>query len=195
MLTRVILEGQMGKEFGREWELEVSSPSEALRLIDANRPGVFQWIRSNLETYSHYRVVCEYENGEMEELDEEGYVLERRLVSIRFVPLVQGAGGGLRVITGVAIIAVALWVPLGLSAALKMAAVSFGASLALGGITSMLTPKTSKQETSERKDNTSYYFDGPANTTMQGVPVQLIYGRVLVGSHGISAALTIDQLM
>lgn len=60
----------------------------------------------------------------------------------------------------------------------------------------MLTPKTSNnQQTSERKDKTSYYFDGPANTTMQGVPVQLIYGRALVGSHGISAALTIDQLM
>jgi len=70
-----------------------------------------------------------------------------------------------------------------------------GASMLISGIAAMLAPKPQKQEQTERKDKTSYFFDGPTNTTVQGVPVQLIYGRCLVGSHAISAKVSVDQLM
>ena len=46
----------------------------------------------------------------------------------------------------------------------------------------------------EMKARTSKYYDGPVNTEIQGVPVQLIYGKkVLVGSHPISVNYTVNE--
>lgn len=193
MLTEVILDGPMGKKFGKTWELAVGSPNEALRMIDANKPGVFAWIKTNLDKYERYRVTVTYHDGREEDLSEEEYKLERSVKRIRFTPVIEGAGGNngiLQTVLGIVLIVVGV-----------VFAVSnltyMGAAMVIGGVAAMLAPKPKMGdlEQSERKDKTSYYFDGPANTTMQGVPVQLIYGTCLVGSHSISAALTVDQLM
>ena len=198
MLTEVILDGPMGKTFGRKWSLAVDSPQEALNLIDANRPGLLSWIKNNLKRYSRYKVICQYENGQTEHLGDSDYGLTRKCKSIRFVPVIEGAGGGaLQTVIGIALIGVSVWNPalLSMTASMQAAMFGMGMSMAIGGIASMLAPKPSSQNQAERKDKTSYYFDGPTNTTMQGVPVQLIYGKCMVGSHGISAAVTIDQMM
>ena len=196
MLTKITLDGPMGRKFGKKWELEVNSPSEALRLIDANKPGVFTWIRSNLKKYSRYRVICEYEDGRIEHLSQEEYAFERKCKSIRFVPVIEGAGGNgiFQTIIGIVLIVVGV--------VFEMPNLIYaGAAMLIGGVAAMLAPKpkigggVDTMSGSERKDKTSYYFDGPANTTQQGVPVQLIYGECLVGSHSISAAVTVDQLM
>lgn len=194
MLTAVYLEGPMGKALGREWHLAVNSPREALDLIEANGAKARAWIRANLEKYSYYRVVCEFSDGRREELSEEEYkVLEMRPTVIRFVPLVVGAGAVGRIIAGIILIVASYFAgPAG------PALFSMGVSLIIGGVIELLTPRPHKDDNkdqSERKDKTSYYFDGPVNTTGQGIPVPLIYGRVRCGSHVVSAAIRIDQLM
>ena len=186
MLTTVILDGPMGKQFGRQWKLAASSANEALQLIDANKPGVFRWIRSNLEKHSHYRVVCSYEDGREEELTEKDYTLLRRPKTIRFVPLVTGAGGKFfNVIAGVVLIVA--------GAAFEMPNLIYagGAMLLGAAVQALVRPSTKNQ--GERKDKTSYAFDGAVNTTEQGVPVSLIFGRCRVGSHAVSAALLTED--
>ena len=194
MLTTVILEGPMGKEFGREWKLDIESPREALCMIDANMPGVFRWIRNNLKKYERYQVVCEYENGQSEALSSAEYTGRHLAKVIRFIPVVEGAGGNggiIQTILGAVLVVVGVW-----NSNPQLTAA--GLSLMLGGIISMLSPHPSKPDI-EKDEATnglaSYYFDGPTNTTGQGSPVQLIYGRTLVGSHTISVSATIDQLM
>lgn len=199
MLTEVILDGPMGKRFGKTWELAVNSPSEALRMIDANKPGVFVWIKSNLAKYERYRVTVTYHDGREESLSEDEYKLERSVKRIRFTPLIEGAGGNngvWQVVLGIVLIAVGYFT-FGTTSAYGVALIGAGAGMVVGGIAAMLAPKpkVESMDQVERKDKTSYYFDGPANTTNQGVPVQLIYGTCLVGSHSISAALTVDQLI
>lgn len=192
MLTKIILEGPMGKEFGREWELSVSSANEALHLIDANKPGVFVWIRNNLSKYARYRVVVEYVEGEFSNMDDDDYIISNRTpLSIRFVPLIEGAGSEFKTVVGVTLMIASFVVP-GMQWAFNV-----GAVLAISGAIEMLAPVPKKRERDEsaRNDKTSYYFDGPANTSAQGVPVSLIYGRVLAGSHPISAAVTVDQMI
>lgn len=187
MLTKVILEGPMGKHFGKVWNLAVDSPAHALRLIDANKPGVFRWIRANLQKYAAYRVVCEYEDGRREHLDNETVKLQCKPKVIRFLPITQGAGNQtLRIVAGIALIAIGFMGggPICISA---------GASLLLSGIAGLLAPKPDKSK--DGSGVSSYYFDGPSNTAAQGVPVQLTYGQCLVGSHTVSAAVTVDQLM
>lgn len=192
-LTKVILDGPMGKQFGRTWNLAVESPGEALRLIEANRPGLSAWIKANLAKYSRYKVICEYEDGRKEDLDNETYALNRKAKTIRFVPLVEGASGVGRIVAGIILIVVAYFFPPAAPYAMQLYAA--GASMILGGIAQLLAPKPSKADISETEMKSSHYFDGPVNTTQQGVPVPLIYGTCLVGSHAVSASITIDQLM
>lgn len=192
MLTKVILEGPLGKQFGREWELATKSPREALGLIEANKPGIFTWMRQNAQKYSKYVIVCK--SGErIEEFSEEQYQhQEGQFDEIRFVPVVEGAGNVARIVVGVILIVIGYCFPV-----LAPYLYPMGAALILGGVAGMLAPKPKVNDSTSTAADTksSYYFDGPANTTSQGVPVQLIYGRCLVGSHSISAAITVDQLM
>jgi len=199
-MTKIILEGALGKEFGREWELVADTPARALKLIDANKPGLFAWIRKNLDIYKHYEVVVGFEDGEMVEIDEDGLThLPKKPTSIRFVPIVEGAGAASRIIAGVVIIAASVISQqyYGVSAGIAQFGIAMGASLALGGVISLLTPmQNSSVTTEERKDKTSYYFDGPVNTSEQGVAVPVIYGdQILVGSQAISVSVNIDQLI
>ena len=50
------------------------------------------------------------------------------------------------------------------------------------GIMGLMTPK----KPSEAGD--SYYFDGPVNNVKQGVPVPLLYGRLIVGGSPMNFA-------
>lgn len=195
MLTKVILEGPLGEKFGREWNLRVKSPAEALDMIEVNVGGIRKWIRDNLETYKMYRVVCEYHDGRIEHLDNETFKLDRRLKSVSFAPVISGAGGGtMKMVLGAVLIAASFIVPGGSPFLLKM-----GASMMLSGaISALMAPPDAKQRVDDRQqveNGTSYYFNGPVNTVTQGVPVQLIYGRVKVGSHAISAFVNVDQLL
>lgn len=193
MLTEVILEGALGKKFGRKWELAVNSANEALALIDANKPGLFVWIRNNLKTYQRYKVICEYKNGRVEELSEADYTLHRKPSRIRFIPHIEGAGEDAGQFIAGLILTIVGYFTMSYDGG---AILSAGIGMMVGGVIQMLTPqpKLDKNE-GQRKDLTSYYFDGPVNTSQQGVPVQLVYGRCLVGSHPISASVSVDQLI
>jgi predicted phage tail protein len=72
--------------------------------------------------------------------------------------------------------------------------IPLGYGMIIGGIVQALIG--GQPPLDQNKDNkNSYYFNGPANTTRQGAPVSLIYGRVLVGSQLISSNISIDQLI
>lgn len=190
-LTKVILEGPLGKQFGREWEFAIDSPREALKMVDANKPGVFGWIKQNLAKYSRYQVICERRDGTVEELDNDSYPLNQgNLKSVRFVPVIEGASNVFKVVVGIVLVVVG-------AVFQQPWAVKIGVSLIVGGVIGALSPRPKMDSSGNREGDSkaSYLFDGPANTTAQGSPVQLIYGRILAGSHSISAAVTVDQLM
>lgn len=204
-MTTVILDGALGKKFGDKWELYVDSPAEALRMIECNKPGLINWIRDNLDTYEGYQVTCERGNGSSQTIGEEEMAMTGELVSIRFTPVVTGSGNTAKIIAGVVIIAIAAYFTGGaaltaagglLGGGVATTAAMFGAGLVLSGVVGLMTSqqKFNGLDSAARSDKTSYYFNGPINTTAQGVPVQLIYGeRCLVGSHVASASITVDE--
>lgn len=193
MLTQVTLYGPLAEKFGRDWELDVSSPGEAMRMINANRPGFFNWVRGNLDKYDRYKVIVDYHDGRKEHLDEETIKLERKVKRIRIVPIVTGAGAIGKMILGFVIFSFGLVLsatPFGLPL------MGMGMAMFIGGVVQAISPKPRKGDQNVKQDGTSYFFDGPVNTTHEGVPVALIYGKgVLVGSHPISAKVTVDQLL
>lgn len=182
----------MGKAFGRKWELVAASPADALRMINANKPGLFIWIKDHLNRFANYKVICEYVNGRKEMIDTDGLHLRGKLAKIRFVPLVAGASAQARFVVGAAMAVAGYyfgWTGVGAWVG------SIGVAMMLGATVEMLTGRPTT-DSNENKNKTSYVFDGPTNTEMQGVPVPVIIGRnVLVGSHAISASISIDQLL
>jgi hypothetical protein len=67
------------------------------------------------------------------------------------------------------------------STTLATVAFSVGVSLALGGIAQMLAPQP-KFDGPQEEQQPSYVFNGAVNTTAQGQPVPVGYGRMIVGS-------------
>jgi len=74
---------------------------------------------------------------------------------------------------------------------------AIGASLVLGGIANALSPApqiSSLERGKEAARLESFSFSGIVNTSQQGLPVPIAYGRVFTGSAVISSALDVDQL-
>ena len=192
------LHGELGKLFGREYQLDVKTPAEAIRALCSQVKGFRVYLHKHAKDY--YKVFVGTDSRSVETLDDPFSQKE----VIRIVPVLQGAGGGFgRVVLGAALIAFSVWNPalaqVGLWGAGATAttigslAGSIGVSLMLGGVAQMLagTPKMQSYDTKLPDNIKSYSFDGPINTTRQGNAVPLCYGGpIRVGSQVISAGLT-----
>jgi predicted phage tail protein len=194
--AKIKLLGELGRHFGREHQLEVASASEAIRALSANYPGFERELVQSQERGVGYRVLAGDANLSLDAL---GHPTGAQTITI--VPVITGAGGdGLgQVLLGAAIIAVAWWNPMGWAASgafLSQATLySVGTSIALGGVAQMIAPTPMSTDPAERQDNKpSYVFNGAVNTTAQGQPVPVGYGRMIVGSAVISAGIDVDEL-
>jgi hypothetical protein len=81
----------------------------------------------------------------------------------------------------------------GLASAIGLA----GASLIIGGVASMISPQASisgLQRGKEAARLESFSFSGIVNTSQQGMPVPIVYGRAFVGSAVLSSGLDVAQL-
>lgn len=196
MLTKVYLEGAMGRNFGREWTLDIHTPAEALQLIRANKPHFAQWIRDNLQRYEKCMIICKYADGRIEALDEKTMLMHKEPQEIHFVPTVYGAGKFMGAIVGAIMIVVG--VVIGICTSWTGAGAQFGASLIVAGagmlVSSIVTAIMGRVKRNDNDDkDTSYYFNGAQNTTRQGVPVPLIFGRCKVGSAVISSSINTSE--
>ncbi|OPB09050.1 tail assembly protein [Pseudomonas synxantha] len=115
---------------------------------------------------------------------------------IRIVPVITGSkrAGSLQTIIGVILIAVASVATsgfAGIAAGGTWGMVgAVGISMTLGGAMQMLSPQPKGLSTQDGPNNRpSYSFNGPVNTSAQGNPVPLLYGRMIVGSAVISAGI------
>ena len=98
-----------------------------------------------------------------------------------FIGLGAGlAGGGAGIIGGVAATAIG----------------AIGASLILGGVAQMISPAPAISSLSRGKEAAkleSFSFSGVVNTSKQGLPVPIAYGRLFVGSAVLSSGLDTDD--
>lgn len=199
MLTEVILQGEFAKVAGKErWLLDCNSPAEALSLISVNCGGkIRKWIRENLQNYQICQVECESENGVKESLNNDSYQMQRKAKTIRFLPIFTGAGGDngiIQAIAGVAMIVIGAVVSVmsfDSASTIGGAMISAGVGMVLGAIATMLISPSKNDDDDD--GGTSYYFNGAVNTTTQGNPVPLVFGRCRVGSAVISSSIDITE--
>jgi predicted phage tail protein len=204
MLRKIKLYGQLAKFIGRRvLEADVATAAEAVRMLVANFPGLEQHMAEQ-----YYRVtVGTYDLGLDEIHDPAGQQ------DIKIVPVVAGAGGGVgKIVAGVALIALSFAIPgLAFGAVLAGQIASgvgnailvagkiigvIGASLALGGVSELLSPVPKIPQGPDTVDDPrkTYNFSGIQQTSRQGVPVPVVYGLTLVGSVVISAGTDTVQV-
>lgn len=196
-MREIRLYGELGRRFGRVHRLAVESVGEALRALMANHR---DFERTFLEVAPGYKVW----SGTTRLADaEEVHNPSGEREIIRIAPALAGAGkGGIgSILLGAALIGAAIFMPasigaIGLFGSATVASVvgSIGVSLVLGGVAQMLSPTRDTDPGSQDKNQPSYVFNGAVNTSAQGHPVPVGYGRLIVGSAVISAGLSAEEM-
>lgn len=199
-LVKVKLYGHLRK-FGREFEVSVKSPAEAVHALGVMLPG----FRHFIETSEHRGMAFAIFNGKRN-ITEDELTLGAQ-PEIRIAPIYGGRknGGGFSVVLGIALMAIvvvatggagALLTTAGWSGALTAGGFSgaiamTGFAMAVGGVIQMLTPtaNTGLKTKSDSENTSAYAFGGPVNTTAQGTPVGLLYGEREIGGAVISAGI------
>jgi len=187
------------------FELDVFNAAEAIRALCANFVGLDKWLVDSQQDGLAYKVLLgETEVGE-DNCENLLYPWSDREV-FHITPVLVGSGGrgfgsilfgaalvGLSFVTfggsalfaggtGLGLTGGAIWAGAG-SRALGM--IGFG--LIAGGISQMLTPvPKAPPEASKLK---SFSFSGIEQTTQQGGPIPIVYGKCFVGSAVLSAGI------
>jgi predicted phage tail protein len=193
VLSKVRVYGRIAKFLKRRsFDAAVSSAAEAVRFLLANFPHLEPELAQG-----HYRIsVGTYDLSE-EELSHPTGQQE-----IKIIPVVAGAGATGRIITGVALIALAFASGAGVFGAAFAKNIGLfgvisgvGTTLVLGGVSQLLTPVPTLPTgaDSNQDPRKSYSFSGIQQTSRAGVPVPICYGEVLTGSVVISAGIETVQ--
>ena len=204
MLMQVKLLGDLGQKFGRHYEFVADSPREVISALSNQLAGFKQYLCEAHERNVAFKLVDD---------DPEGMAYENTVMPCKrliIAPMVMGGGSAGKILLGVGLIALsfvsfgagafagvgglaatstAAAVP-AFTAAGSMILFKLGATLLFTGIAELLTP-TPKD--GGREEN--FLFDQAAETSVQGTPVPLIYGRYLATSPAlISSSVTTYQV-
>ena len=192
-MQTVLLSGSLAKRFGRRHRITTNSGFRDVVGYFKQFPGFEQHMAESSASGLRYAIFNGRENiGE----DDLGKPTGRDV--IRIVPVIAGSkrAGLIQTVIGVVIIALSWWNPLGWSAAAVQFGYAAGASMALGGAVQLLSPQPKGLSSQDGPNNRPRYsFNGPVNTSVQGNPVPLLYGRMIVGSAVISAGIYSEDQM
>ncbi len=217
MLKKIKLYGELGDKFGKEWNLDINSPSEAIRALDVNNRDFRSYMVNSEKNGIAYKIIVG--KSYLEEKEELYYPSGKQ--EIKIIPVVIGAkksGLGMIIFGGVLLMApymapslfgatstygaaatasgvasatggtaIGTSVFSGMGAFMAKASMKLGLALILNGVASLLAPTPKTTERPE--DHPSYAFDGAANTTRQGVPIPICYGQLIVGGAVISSGI------
>lgn len=209
--------GALRKKLGQcRFQFDVDTPAQALKALCVNFPGLEKWLMDSEADGIGFRVTVGRDKITQE--SPEGLIMpwsEREVFSI--TPVIVGAGQGFgQVLAGIGLIALSFLLPgaglfgatslfgaaaatagtAGVLTTIGTAISGIGASLILGGVAQMISPQptmgnlTSGREAARLE---SFTFSGIVNTSKQGLPVPVAYGRLFVGSAVISSGLDVNQ--
>tara|TARA_R100000278_G_scaffold1035_3_gene2267 strand:- start:861 stop:1460 length:600 start_codon:yes stop_codon:yes gene_type:complete len=189
--------GALRKRLGQcRFEFDVATPAQAIKALCVNFPGLEKWLIDSEKDGVGYRVAVSKEK--VTEQDVSSLLMpfsDKEVFSI--TPVVAGAGRGTgQILAGVALVALTL-VPGGLPIAGTLATKIglLGGSLILSGIATAISPQPDMglERGREAAKLESFVFNNVVNTSKQGLPVPIAYGRVFVGSAVLSSGLDVDQ--
>lgn len=217
-MKSLYLYGVLAEKYGAgPHTFDAHTPHELIRALVVNADDEIDNI---IRSGSWHFVAGPIETGNY--LDESEIILGSSENEFHLLPVVKGSGGIGKIILGAVLIGIAAWFTFGAAGAAAGVGIAtasaapaaagftvlgmtiswstvgmFGASLALSGIAEVMagSPKIGDYSSQERPDNMpSFMFNGPVNTSTQGQPCPLVYGRFRVGSYVVSAGVEIEEL-
>lgn len=203
-ITNIKLHGDLGEKIGKEFKFLCRTVGEAIRAVEyLSGKKLYKYLLEKDKEGVKYKVLINGRNFECQEtptLEKPDSIANSELVvkytdgikTVDIIPILEGAGGKslgiFGIILGVVLIVVSFWVP-----GSQPILVSAGIGLIAAGVVSLLTkpPKFDDYQSIE-KTRSSYLFNGPYNTTEEGGPVPVGYGRLIVGSQVISTSYDVN---
>ena len=190
-MIKLTIYGRLRKFVGQStFEIKAKSAKEAFSFLIHNYQGVREDIKDQ-----EYCVMA----GDLRLTEE---LLDMQTESdIKIVPVVHGEIFG--IILGIGSLFAKTLLPATIFGSTILATVVstglsiIGTTLITNGITSMLTPdpKPFNQNRQEDPQDPSYIFSDLLNNSKQGVPINIIYGEVLVGSTVVSSSIDTFQVV
>ena len=199
--------GALRKRLGQcRFEFDVNTPAQAIKALCVNFPGLERWLIDSEQDGVGYRVAISKEKVTEEDVTPLFLPFSDREV-FSITPVVAGAGSGAgQIFVGAALIGASFLFPGaglfgvtsvfggtavagGVLTGIGTAVSAIGASLVLGGIAQAISPQPEPPIELE-----SFTISNVVNTSRQGLPVPIAYGRVFVGSAVISSGLDVDKV-
>lgn len=189
----VTLFGGISEKYGKSFSFVADRPFDVIKALCCNFPDFANDFREGA-----YQIMT----GEIAlDIDECALSFgEKSTMSI--IPVPEGKKGGMgKVVVGGALIAASIFFPpmaggAAWAAALGHAGMALGVSMALSGVSQMLSKVPSSSYENKSDDTkTSTLYDGPVNSSGQGLGLPLPYGEILAGSIVASASITTDRIL
>jgi len=197
-MKKIKIYGRLRKFVGQaEFEADVNSPLEAISFLSCNFKGIDKHMANQ-----HYAINC----GDLVVTEE---LLNMRTESdIQIIPLAHGnfffsillGAGALFGSSAITTAGTLLGSKL-LATVASTVLTSVGTSMLIGGVTEMLAPTAPSRNQTSGMDEfdpaalaSNYSFTGLSNISRAGVPVNLVFGEIMVGSITISNGVDTVQV-
>ncbi|MGM7863262.1 tail assembly protein [Yersinia enterocolitica] len=199
VMTPIKLSGSLATRFGRNHQRVISHKKEAFKALSVTIPGFEEYLITAKKRGLTFAIFVGGKNVGREELE-----LASGGQEIRIVPVIIGSkkAGIFQTILGAVLVvvgAIGAFTPFGQAfggGAWGTYAMQMGAAMMVGGVVQMLSPQVGGLASRQSPDNKpSYAFGGPVNSTAQGNPVGVLYGKRRIGGAVISAGIYAEDQM
>ena len=195
MLKKIKVYGTLRKFLGQaEFEVDLNTPREAISFLVCNFKGIEKHMADQFYTIQvGARVITE------------DLLNFRSQDDIKIIPVVHG--NFFQILLGAGALFAKSAIPakiLGstlISTVVTSTLATIGTSMVIDGVTSMLTPQQTTSSAVSGQDSldpaalaSNYSFTGLTNISNAGVPVNLVYGEILVGSIVVSNGVDTVQV-
>ena len=205
--VKVRFHGNLGKRLRRKvWNLSIGSVQEALHAVNIlSGKKLIKMMIKDSEKKLKYQIKVDDKPVETSGIDYENLAtigdtelcLKRKIKKIDIIPVLEGSGDDAK---GVVMVIVAVMLIVGGmtpgNPILGPMMISAGVALLAGGVSILMAkpPKFDDFRNIETANAPSYLFSGPVNSSNEGGPVPLGYGRLLCGSQTIQVSLNVRQM-
>ena len=191
MLKKIKVYGTLKKFLGQaEFEVDLNTPREAISFLICNFKGIEKHMADQLYTI---QVGAKVITEDLLNFISQDDIKIIPVVHGNFLPILLGIGAlvGGSAITGTFIG----------STLIATALTTIGTTMIIDGVTSMLTPQQDPVSPVSNQSSldpsalaSNYSFTGLTNISNAGVPVNLVYGEILVGSIVVSNGVDTVQV-
>ena len=183
MLKKIKVYGTLKKFLGQaEFEVDLNTPREAISFLVCNFKGIEKHMADQLYTI---QVGAKVITEDLLNFISQDDIKIIPVVHGNFFPILVGIGA---ILGGSAITGTFIG-----STLIATALTTIGTTMVIDGVTSMLTPQQDPVSPVSNQSSldpsalaSNYSFTGLTNISNAGVPVNLVYGEILVGSIVVS---------